>query len=83
MSQASFAKRQREKARKEKAAMKAARRAERADAVPEEPDLPPAEDEDTVLADLAQLHERFDAGDIDFEDFAKAKDEITQRLRVE
>lgn len=83
MSQASFAKRQREKERKEKAAAKAARRAERQAASDEPAPAPPPGDQDALLAALADLHARFDDGDIDFDDFTAAKAEITARLHVE
>lgn len=85
MSQASFAKRQREKARREKAAMKAERRQERAAASTPDEDAPPRPpvDEDALLAELAALHARFDDGDIEFEDFAAAKQDITEKLQVD
>lgn len=79
MSQASFAKRQREKERKEKAEAKAARRAERQASTDEVAPAPPV-DESALLAELAELHRRFDEGDIVFDDFAVAKERITQRL---
>ena len=83
MSQASFAKRQREKERKEKAAAKAARRAERQASTDDEAAAPsPPVDEGALIAQLAALHAKFEDGDIDFEDFTAAKDEITQRLQV-
>lgn len=80
MSQASFAKREREKARQEKAAAKAARRQERSQAPAEEPAPGPPVDEDALVAELAALHARYDDGDIEFEDFITAKESITQRL---
>jgi hypothetical protein len=84
VSQASFAKRQREKDRKEKAAAKAERRAERqANADSGEGSTQPPVDEAALLTELASLHDRFERGDIDFEDFSAAKDEITQRLQVD
>jgi hypothetical protein len=81
MSQASFAKRQREKARQEKAAAKAERRAER-QASAESADTPtqPPVEESALLEELAALHARYDNGDIDLEDFLAAKDDLTQRL---
>ena len=85
MSQASFAKRQREKERREKAEAKAVRRAERAatSSTEERPPPLPAADEDALLTQLAALHARFDEGDMDFEDFAAAKQQITERLQVD
>jgi hypothetical protein len=80
VSQARFQKQQREKARRERAAAKLARRAERSGA-PADP-ATPAPDQAAVLADLALLHEKFDAGRITFEDFEIAKQELTQQLDV-
>ncbi len=63
VSQARFQKQQREKARRERAAAKWAKRAERAKADAPEPAEPVREQAD-VLADLATLHARFDAGEM-------------------
>jgi len=81
VSQARFQKQQREKARRERAAAKSARSAERAAAkapVSEGP-LP---EQATVLALLAALHERFDAGDIEFEEFEATKQHLVEDLDV-
>lgn len=84
MSQATFAKKMREKERREKAAAKMARRAERqaasAEAAAEAPAPAPAVDEEAIIAALGELHAKFDRGDMSFEDFSEAKDELTQRL---
>jgi hypothetical protein len=83
MSQASFAKRQREKARQEKTAEKAARRAERQAAAENDDATPrPPVDEDALIAELAALQGRLERGDISFDDFLVAKDDLTQRLQV-
>ena len=83
MNQARFQKQQREKARREKAAAKWARREERRNAADEaQPSAPPA-DQAQLVAQLADLHARFDAGTIDFEDFTVAKDELTRQLLVD
>ena len=83
MNQARFQKQQREKARREKAAAKWARRDERRDAAATAEDAPSAPtDQAAVLADLAALHERFEAGTITFEDFSEAKDALIQQLDV-
>ena len=80
MSQARFQKRQRETARRERAAAKSAKRVER-DATPSpEPEL--ATDQSAVLAELAALHERFDAGLITFDDFEADKRQLTAQLDV-
>ena len=83
MSQARFQKQQREKARREKAAAKWARRQERRSDRDDAPPSTPAYDEADVLTELAALHARFDAGEIQFDDFVTAKEELTQRLDVQ
>ena len=40
-------------------------------------------DEETVLTQLAELHQRFEAGTIEFEDFEDAKGQLMERLIVE
>ena len=81
MSQARFQKQQREKARAERAAAKWAKRAERGNAEATEP-CGPARDQADVLADLAALHARFDAGELEFEDFELSKQQLTEQLDV-
>ncbi len=83
MSQASFRKRQREKAQRERAAAKFAKRTERAaaDESPPEPG-PPMREQQAVLADLAELHERFKAGKVTFDDFEDKKQQLTDELDV-
>jgi hypothetical protein len=81
VSQADFAKRQRERARREKNAAKSAKKEERRssrDAASTEEGV--VVDEGAILAELAALHARFDAEEIDFETFAAAKEELTARL---
>jgi len=84
MNQARFQKQQREKARREKAAAKWARRLERRDATPsDEAQMQgPPSDEAAVLAELAALHELFDAGAMTFDDFDDAKQALMGRLDV-
>jgi len=84
MSQASFQKRMREKARLDKARAKQARKQERvaeAEAVAQrqEPSLAP---QPVVLDQLAALHERFDADEIDFDEFEQRKHELLAQLDV-
>jgi sRNA-binding protein len=81
VSQARFQKQQREKARRERAAAKSARRVERANADAPEP-AEPAREQADVLAELATLHARFDAGEMSFEDFEVAKQQVTDQLDV-
>lgn len=80
MSQARFQKQQRETKRRERAAAKSAKRIERSNAV--EPERGPPRDQAMVLADLAALHERFDASLISFDDFETAKRQLTEQLDV-
>ncbi len=81
MSQARFQKQQREKARRERAAAKWAKRVERGNAEVPEPSGP-IRDQSAVLADLADLHARFEAGGMSFEDFEATKQELTEQLDV-
>ena len=81
MSQANFQKRQREKARQDRAAAKAARRAERGVATAPEP-VAPARQQEDVLAELAALHGRFADGHIEFDDFEASKQRLTEQLDV-
>jgi|EndMetStandDraft_5_1072996.scaffolds.fasta_scaffold646834_1 hypothetical protein len=82
MSQARFQKQQREKARREKAAAKWARKTERRERASEDGESAAPVDEAVVLAELAALHDRFDAGAVDFEEFSEAKDALIARLDV-
>lgn len=85
MSQASFQKRMREKARQEKAQAKRERKQERAaeaEAADAEPDDAPTAPEPQVLAKLAALHEQFDNDRIDFEEFEERKQELIAQLTV-
>ena len=83
MSQASFQKQQRERARKEKAALKAARKEERRAEAGADEDAPTSESEQAkVLESLAALHARFEDGGMTFEDFEAARDELTAKLSI-
>ena len=82
MSQASFQKQQREKARRDRAAAKFEKRAERRQTDAAEPAGPTGApvDETAVLAELAALHEQFAAEQISFDDFEAAKQRLTALL---
>ena len=85
MSQASFQKRMREKARAEKAALKQQRKQERAAAAAEadeETDDTPAVPQEQVLAQLETLHQQFADDKIDFDDFEERKQELIAKLSV-
>ena len=81
MSQARFQKQQREKARRERAAAKWAKRAERNGAEAPAP-AGPSRDQATVLDELAALHASFDAGEVEFEEFETAKQRLVEDLDV-
>ena len=77
-----FGKLQRERDKKAKALEKAEKRAARAEEPPQEPEVKAA-DQDAVLAALAELHQRFDAGAVAIDEFEERRDELTSRLRVD
>lgn len=83
MSQARFQKQQREKARREKAAAKWARREERRSSQADDPAVVSPAEQANVLAELANLHKRFDDGEIPFDDFVVAKEELTARINIQ
>ena len=72
-----------ERARKEKAALKAARKEERRAEAGSDEDAPTSEsDQAKVLESLAALHARFEDGGMTFEDFEAARDELTAKLSI-
>ena len=83
MSQAGFQKRQREQARQERAAAKAARRDERREQRPVGPSTVNGHRQADVLAELAALHQQYDAGAFELEAFLAARDDLTRRLVIE
>jgi gas vesicle protein GvpG len=83
VSRASSQKNLREKARREKAAAKRERReATAAEAAASAPVEVSPGDQPQVLAELAELHEQYDAEQIDFEEFESRKRELLGRLHV-
>jgi hypothetical protein len=84
MSHARFQKLQREKARQEKAAAKRDRRAARLDeaATPAQEELRAPDSESRVLAELEELHRKFDDGALDFDDFEERKSSLLAQLEV-
>ena len=82
MSRPKSHKRDREKARRERAAAKATRRIERRNS--SEPDAEPMSpgEQSALLAELADLHRRFADDEIEFDEFDAARTELTQRLDV-
>jgi hypothetical protein len=85
VSQARFQKMQREKAQREKAAAKRDRRAARvaeAEAAAAEASPTDEGDQQRVLAELAALHDSFEAGTVEFDDYEDRKRELIERLSV-
>jgi hypothetical protein len=80
------AKRDREKARQERQALKRARRLApreeaEGDAPADENARPPAP-QDELLERLAELHQRFADGEVGFEEFEATKDELIRDLTI-
>ena len=83
VSRASSQKNLREKARREKAAAKRERReATAAEAAASAPVEPSAGDQPKVLAELAELHEQYEADQIDFDEFESRKQALLGQLHV-
>ncbi len=80
-----FGKLQRDQAKRAKARAKQedrlARRAERADAEPD--DHGPTENQEALLAQFARLHEDLADGRISIDEFEERQDDLRQRLRVD
>jgi hypothetical protein len=81
-SSAGRAKRDREKAKQEKQALKRERKL--AGPATDESDEPtgPVRPQDQVLADLAALHQRFDDEAIDFDEFEESKAALLAELQL-
>ncbi len=80
MNQASFQKRQREKARQERAEAKASRREERRSQTAAPNEAVDADVHAALVRELADLHRRYESGTIELDDFLAAKDALTARL---
>jgi hypothetical protein len=88
MARSSFAKLQRDRDKKAKAAAKRERRQGRSseeEAPDDEQAAAPVDDTPTedLLAQIAELHERFEAHEIDFETFEEQKASLMARLSVD
>ena len=90
MSPSTFGKRQREQDKKAKAEAKRQRRqqggdTDTADEPAAEPARPGAGQESTedVLAKIAELHERYEAGTVSFDEFEATKAELMARIVVD
>ena len=82
MSQARFQKMQREKQRRERAAAKFARKQERRENAETQTTPLATSDEAATLAQLADLHANFAAGELTFEEFELAKSRLTEQLDI-
>lgn len=80
----SFNRRERERAKKQKANDKRQRRLAKpeTDEAAEEP-AAPAVDQGVLLQQLADLNAAFDAGDIKFEDFEEQRDALLEAIRID
>jgi hypothetical protein len=85
----SFNRRERERAKKQKADEKRQRRLNKTEALPadeESPDAAPSPepvDQSVVLRKLAELNDAFDAGDLTFEDFDEQRTALLATLTID
>ena len=80
-----FGKLQRERDKKEKAVIKAERKAARLESKGEETTTPQpgAVDQDAILDALADLHRRFEDNQISIDEFEERREQLTSRLVVD
>ena len=78
-----FGKLQRERDKKEKAQIKAEKRAARQESKGEEEPQGPVGDQDALLDALADLHRRFEDGAISIDEFEERREQLTSRLVVD
>jgi molecular chaperone DnaK (HSP70) len=79
-----FGKLQRERDKKEKAVIKAERKAARLESKGEETTTQPgAVDQDAILDALADLHRRFEDDQISIDEFEERREQLTSRLVVD
>jgi hypothetical protein len=82
----SFAKRERDRAKKAKQAAKREARLDKTpddDEVEDEPVVQSTESAEVIMEKLAKLHEAFDDDKIEFEDFEEQKAELMARMPIE
>ena len=79
-----FGKAQRERDKRAKAAAKRERRTSQGNDREQEPAAPEVEPEDqqSVLSELAGLHQRHADGELDLEEFEARRDELRARLHI-
>jgi hypothetical protein len=78
-----FGKLQRERDKKEKALIKAEKKAARLENKGEDEVQTPTADQDAILDALADLHRRFDDGGMSIDEFEERREQLTSRLVVE
>ena len=78
-----FGKLQRERDKKEKALIKAERKAARLENKDEAPVQTAAGDQDALLDALADLHRRFEDGGMSIDEFEERREQLTSRLVVD
>ena len=78
-----FGKLQRERDKKEKAQIKAERRAARQESKGEDEVQTATVDQDALLDALADLHRRFEDGGISIDEFEERREQLTSRLVVD
>ncbi len=79
----SFNRRERERAKKQKADDKRQRRLTRPDATDEETESTAAADQGAVLQQLAELNAAFEAGDVSFDDFEEQRSALLALIEVD
>jgi len=78
-----FGKLQRERDKKEKALIKAEKKAARLENKDEGPAQAAAVDQDAILDALADLHRRFEDGGMSIDEFEERREQLTSRLVVD
>ena len=80
---ATFAKLQRDQEKQARAAAKRERRAARTGAGSGAPEPAGPQDQESILAALASLHQSYDDGVVGLEEFEARRDELRSKLRVD
>ena len=80
-----FEKRMREQAKRERQEAKKQRKADRAAAEEEgiEEEVPPSEDPEVLMAQLADLHKRYENEEISLEELEEQRADLTERLTIQ
>jgi hypothetical protein len=78
-----FGKLQRERDKKEKAVLKAEKKAARLENKDDQPAQPVPDNQDALLTALAELHSRFEDGGMSMDEFEERREQLTSRLVVD